>query len=470
MEAADLAYAGIARQAELVRSGDVSPAELVELYLRRIEQIDPLLNSFRVVFAERALAEARLAEGRRGAGGAGSDRPLLGVPVAVKDNLDLAGEVTTHGSSAFGAPARRDAEIVRRLKQAGAIIIGKTHLSELAILPWTETAAWGMTRNPWDPGRSAGGSSGGSGAAVAAGLVGAASASDGGGSIRVPAAVNGLFGLKPQRGRVSLMPDAQHWHGLSQAASVTRTVLDSALWLDAVAGPAAGDAHTAPAPDRPFAEYARSSPGRLRIAVSAKPATLVRVSPVVRRALDETAETLRSLGHDVRPAEPDFGFTEALFSPRWLRGIRDDVERMAHPERLERHTRSLARLGRLIGAGALRRALDAEGAWARRVNRPLEDNDLMLMPTMPQPANPPGRYQGRSLPITLRGATEVVAFTCPWNVTGQPAASFPATATDAGVPIGMQLVARPNDEGTLLSVAAQLEAEIGWAERRPPVD
>jgi amidase len=465
MEAADLAFAGLARQAELIRSGEVSPSELVELHLRRIDAIDPLLNSFRVVFAERATAEARLAEGRRGAG---ESRPLLGVPIAVKDNLDLAGEVTTHGSNAFGGAARRDSEIVRRLKQAGAIIIGKTHLSELAIFPWTETSAWGMTHNPWDRGRSAGGSSGGSGAAVAAGLVAAASASDGGGSIRVPAAVNGLFGLKPQRGRVSLMPDAQHWHGLSQAASVTRTVLDSALWLDAVAGPAAGDAHSAPPPDRPFADYARTVPGRLRIAVSLKPATRARVAPVVRRAVEETAELLRRLGHDVRPANPDYGLLEPIFSPRWLRGIRDDIERLPYPERLERSTRQIGGLARFVSDAALRRALAAEAPRARRMNRVLEDHDLLLTPTMPEPANPLGRYQGRSLPIAFRGASEVVAFTSPWNVTGQPAASLPAPVTDGGVPVGVQLVGRANDEGTLLSVAAQLEAEIGWPERRPP--
>src|SRR3954451_22597658 len=254
MDSDDLAFAGLARQADLVRAGEVSPVELVELHLRRIERLEPRLNAFRVVFAERALAEARQAEGRRGAGG---ERPLLGVPVAIKDNVDVAGEHTSMGSHAYGPPAQADAEVVRRLKAAGAIVIGKTMLSELAIWPWTEPAAWGMTRNPWAVDeRTAGGSSGGSGSAVAAGMVGAAYASDGGGSIRIPASVAGLFGLKPQRGRVSLMPHPQHWHGLSQAASVTRRVLDSALWLDAVAGPAAGDAHSAPPPERPFAEAA----------------------------------------------------------------------------------------------------------------------------------------------------------------------------------------------------------------------
>src|SRR3712207_4955343 len=207
MDELDLAYAGIARQAELIRAGEVSPVELVELYLRRIERLEPRLNAFRIVFAERALAEARQAEGRTGAG---DGRPLLGVPVAVKDNLDVAGEVTTHGSRAFGGPAAADSEVVRRLRAAGAIVIGKTHLSELAIFPWTETTTWGLTFNPWADDRTVGGSSGGSGSAVAAALVGAAYASDGGGSIRIPAAANGLFGLKPQRGRITLMPDPQH--------------------------------------------------------------------------------------------------------------------------------------------------------------------------------------------------------------------------------------------------------------------
>src|SRR4051795_7959458 len=180
MEDLDLAYAGIARQAELIRSGEVSPVELVELCLRRVERIDQRLNAFRVVFGERALAEARQAEGRSGAGG---DRPLLGVPVAVKDNLDVAGEVTTYRSRAYGAPAAADSEVVRRLRAAGAIVVGKTHLSELAVFPWTARPDSGMAYNPWRGGRTAGGSSGASGSAVAAGLVGAAYASDGGGSI-----------------------------------------------------------------------------------------------------------------------------------------------------------------------------------------------------------------------------------------------------------------------------------------------
>ncbi|MEA2428993.1 MAG: amidase [Thermoleophilaceae bacterium] len=468
MDSQDLAFAGLARQAELVRDGEISPVELVELHLRRIERLEPRLNAFRVVFAERALADARQAEGRRGAGG---ERPLLGVPVAVKDNIDVAGEVSAMGTHAGGAPAQADSEIVRRLRAAGAIIVGKTHLSELAIFPWTETATWGMTRNPWAiDERSAGGSSGGSGSAVAAALVPGASASDGGGSIRVPASVNGLFGLKPQRGRVSLMPDAQHWHGLSQAGSVTRSVLDTALWLDVVSGPAAGDAHSAPAPERSFVEAASTPPGKLRIAVSAKPATRARVHSLVRRALDDTAATLRSLGHDVGEADPEYGLLEPLFFPRWAAGVYDDVQALPHPERVERRTKHVARVGRILRGGPLKRALAGEAARAAQINKIFDDFDLLLTPTLPRPPWPLGRYENRTIATNIAGASEIVAFTSVWNMTGQPAASLPAAVTDDGVPIGMQLISRPNDEATILSVAAQLEAEIAWPERRPPLD
>jgi amidase len=468
MDPLDLAFAGVARQADLIRSGEVSPLELVELYLRRIERLEPRLNAFRVVFADRAMAEARLAEGRRGAGG---DRPLLGVPVAVKDNVDVAGEYTTMGSHAYGGPATADAEVVQRLKRAGAIVVGKTMLSELAIFPWTEPAAWGMTRNPWAVDeRTAGGSSGGSGSAVAAGLVAGAYASDGGGSIRIPASVAGLFGLKPQRGRVSLMPDAQHWYGLSQAGAVTRTVLDTAVWLDAVAGPAPGDAHAAAPLDRTFTEAATSAPPKLRIAMSLKPAVPARVHPLVRRAVEETAETLRSLGHTVTEADPDYGVLQPLFFPRWASGVYDDMRRLPHPERLERKSRATARIGRLLRGAPLKRALAGEAARARQINRIFDSHDLLLTPTLPIPPWELGKFEGRSYPAIMAGANEAVPFTTPWNMTGQPAASLPAALTDGGVPIGVQLIARPNDEATIVSVAAQLEAEIGWPDRRPPVD
>src|SRR3954468_5798932 len=199
--AADPVFAGLARQAELIAAGEISSQELVGACLERIARLDPLLNAFRIVLAERALAEAAQADGRRGSG---DHRPLLGVPVAIKDDTDVAGELTTHGTSAYGAPAAEDAEVVRRLRAAGAVIVGKTNVPELEITPFTESPTFGATRNPWDLNRTPGGSSGGSAAATAAGLVGGALGSDGGGSIRIPAGCCGLFGLKPQRDRVPM--------------------------------------------------------------------------------------------------------------------------------------------------------------------------------------------------------------------------------------------------------------------------
>ena len=247
----DVAFAGAARQAEMVRAKEVSPRELVELYLERIERIDPGLNAYRTVFGERALAEADEAGKRLGGSG---EAPLLGVPVAIKDNVDYAGEITAHGTAAYGAPAAEDSHVVRKLREAGAIVIGKTNLPELAIYGFTESPTWGDTRNPWDPSRTCGGSSGGSGVATAAGLCAIAHATDGAGSIRYPSAYCGLFGLKPQRNRVSLTPDREHWHGLSVSGCVSRSVIDTALYLDAIARLGTRRLR--------FAAAARSPPGR----------------------------------------------------------------------------------------------------------------------------------------------------------------------------------------------------------------
>src|SRR5271155_918440 len=263
MDAVELAYAGIARQAQLIAAGEISSRELVEVYLARIERFDVKLNAFRIVLGERARLEADQADARRGAGG---KRPLLGVPIAVKDDIDVAGEVTPYGTNAQEAPARADAEVVRRLREAGAVIIGKTNVPELTLWPFTETATHGATRNPWDAQRAPGGSSGGSAAAVAAGLVGAALGSDGAGSIRIPAAWCGLFGLKPQRGRVSMAPRTRCWHGLSVNGVLTRTVADTALFHDVASGAIDVDADRVPAPEVPFAQAAATPPGRLRIA------------------------------------------------------------------------------------------------------------------------------------------------------------------------------------------------------------
>jgi amidase len=464
----DLAFAGAAKQAEMVQVGEVSPTELVRLCLDRIERLDPRLNSFRSVFAEKALLEAEQAEARlRG----GDERPLLGVPIAIKDCVDVAGDVTTYGTDGFTEPAKADSEIVRRLREAGAVLVGKTTLPELAICGFTETATWGVTRNPWDPQRTPGGSSGGSAAAVAAGLVPIALATDGAGSIRIPAASCGLVGLKPQRGRVSLAPSIQHWNGLSAYNCVSRTVQDTALWLDLVSGGSKEPGAPGP-PERPFAESARTSPGKLRIAWSTAPpraAAPPTVSNVAKGAVGETAELLQSLGHEIAQSDPEWGGIGNNVTPRYLRGIAEDFTTVPHPERLERRTRGFARLGSLIPDGLFEQARRAEATDAARVNAIFDIHDVLMTPVMGGTALPVRRWEGRGALRTVLGMSRFYPFCVPWNHLGNPAMSVPAGFAADGMPLAVQIVGRPGDEATLLSLAAQLEAERPWADRRPPI-
>ena len=464
----DVAFAGAARQAELIRAGEVSPRELVTLYLKRIAQIDSKLNAFRVVRAEQALAEAAKLEIRRGSG---EEAPLLGVPIAVKDTQDVAGEVTTIGTGAVDQPAREDSEIVRRLRAAGAIVIGKTNLPELAFAMFTESPSWGITRNPWDPTRVPGGSSGGSGAAVAAGLAPAATGSDGAGSIRIPAAYCSLFGLKPQRGRIPLDPVVEHWHGMSVNGYLTRSVLDNAILMDATAGGGLAPRKPLP-PRRPFAEAAREKPESLRIAVSPKVARAL-APPMLdgrcRQALEETAELLGSLGHRVSWRDPDYGGVGNHVSVLYMRGIADDARSLPHPERLGRHMRQLARLGALFPNASVRRAKALIPKHAARIDRIFDHCDVLVTPTIGEPPVPVGKWESRPGLWTLAGMTRRTGFTPPWNYLGNPAAAVPAGFTAEGLPLSIQLVGRPDDEATLLSLAAQIEAERPWADRRPPI-
>jgi amidase len=467
MDATDLAFAGIARQAALIAAGEISSRELVELYLERIGRLDPTLNSFRTVLGHRALLEADQADARRGAGG---ERPLLGVPIAIKDDIDVAGEVTAFGTNAHGAPVRADAEVVRRLREAGAVIIGKTNVPELCVWPFTETATFGATRNPWDLQRAPGGSSGGSAAAVAAGLVGAALGSDGAGSIRIPAAWCGLFGLKPQRGRVSMAPRSRAWYGLSVNGVLCRTVADTALFHDVASGAIDVDEDRAPAPAIPFSQSAATAPGRLRIAFSTRvPAGVIsKLDGDAERALRDTVELLRSLGHEVSERDPDYGLgTLSALIPRYVRGVSEDARALPHPERLERRTRGMARLGALIPPMLLERALAGEAEFARRLNGVFEDHDVLITPATAAPPPPIGRLEGRGAVWTLNAVAGWVPYNGVWNVTGQPAAAVPAGLGSDGLPRAVQIVGRANDEATLLSLAAQIEAERPWAQRRP---
>ncbi len=489
MDSTELAFAGIARQAELIAAGEVSSRELVECCLERIDRYNPQLNAFRIVFAERALMEADQADARRRAGSAPAERPLLGVPIAVKDEFDVAGELTTFGTNAYGEPAREDSEIVRRMRAAGAIVIGKTHMPELGAVPWTESPTWGATRNPWRLDHSPGGSSGGSAAAVAAGLVGAALAGDGGGSIRFPAAYCGLFGLKTQRGRVPLAPHLDAWHGLCVNGVLARSVRDTALFYDAIAaGPS--DPGAAEVPPSSFLAALGAGGGRagggsdpspssgvaakrpLRIALAAKlpPSPLTKLHPENRAALDETVALLRGLGHEVVEREIDYGplVPPPEFTAIYLRSIHEEAATFAHPERLQRHIRTLARLGGMLPAGAADWAVARRDDYTARVNAPLVDHDVMLMPVSPAPPPKIGAREGLGWLRTALAASATVPYAAPWNFTGQPACSVPAGFAADGLPRAVQLVGRPNDEATLVALAAQIEAERPWAQDRPP--
>jgi amidase len=464
----ELAFAGAARQAEMVRAGEVSPKELVELYLERIGRLDPQLNSFRKVFAEKARLEAEQAEARVRAG---EERPLLGVPIAIKDEVDVAGEVNSHGTDAFTEPAKDDSEMVRRLREAGAIVIGLTRLPEMAICGFTESATFGVTRNPWDPQRTPGGSSGGSGSAVAAGLVPIASAGDGAGSIRIPAASCGLFGLKPSRGRASLAPLTEGWRGMAVLGCVSRNVLDTALWLDVISGPSQ-EAEAPPPPEQPFVEAAKRSPGKLRVAYSTlapRAAAPPKVSEEPKQAVADAAELLGSLGHEVEQRDPQWGSIGDSITARFLKGVSETVEEVPHPERLERRTRGFGRLGKALPEALYERVMARRPVEQARVNAIFDSVDVLVMPVMGGTALPVRRWEGKGALQTVLGMSRFYPYCVPWNHLGNPAMSVPFGFGADGLPLAVQVIGRPGEEATLLSLAAQIEAERPWADRRPSI-
>jgi amidase len=448
-----LAFAGASRLAELLRAGETSPRELVDLFLDRIERLDPELNAFRKVLPERARLEADQATARLRAG---DDRPLLGVPVAIKDEMGVQGEVRADGSNASGGPEPEDWDVVRRLRAAGAVVIGLTSVPEMTIWPWTESTTYGVTRNPWDLQRSPGGSSGGSAAAVAAGLVPLATASDGGGSIRIPAACCGLVGLKPQRDRISYAPLDGHWHGLSALGFLARSVEDAALAYEAVTG-------------EPYVAAAAQEPSGLRIALSLKvpPGVLSKVDPEVARATRQTADVLRSLGHTVVERDPDYGLAAMNFSARYLRGVHDDAQAKPHPERLEARTKAMVRLGRLTGQRGLDRAMAALPQDIARITAIFDDVDVVLTPSLATLPVPVGRYAAAGAVRSLRGASKLTPFCAIWNHTGNPAIAVPAGLSASGLPLSAQLVGPEDGEGALLALGAQLQRAQGWTELRP---
>jgi amidase len=458
----DLAFAGPGEIVELVQSGEIRPRELVELYLRRIEALNPQLNAFRTTMPEQALADAAEVP---------TDGLLAGVPIAVKGDTQVAGQVTTHGSKSYGPAEQADAEIVRRLRAAGAIPIGITNVPELTIFPWTASDATGVTRNPWDVERTPGGSSGGSAAAVAAGMVPCATGSDGGGSIRIPAACCGLVGMKPTRGRVSKMPEGEHWLGLSTFGPLARTVSDSALMLDAMHGTIEGDAHRLPPFTGRYVDAAATPPGRLRIAVSRKlPSGLIAsLSADQRGAWEQTASLLTEMGHDVIERDPAYGMAGMVFTQTWLRGIYEDTLEVPDRTRLEPITRRMAATGRLLVSD--RRAGKLRGAsrvrLAARMLAMWDEVDVLMTPGLATTAiDAKGGYGGGAL-RAFNISARFTPWTAVFNVTGQPAVAIPAGFGSDGLPLSVQLVGRIGAEDTLYSLAGQIEAARPWADRRP---
>jgi amidase len=455
-------------QGRALADGEVSSRELTERSLGRIEATQPTLNAFRVACAEQALLDAAEADRRLAAG---ERAPLLGVPVAIKDDVDLAGQETPFGCAGRHRKAERDAEPVRRLREAGAIVVGKTNAPEVGQWHFSETEAFGATRNPWHLEHTPGGSSGGAAAAVAAGIVAGAMGSDGAGSIRIPAAWTNLVGLKPQRGRVSTWPDAEAFNGLSCYGPLARSSADAALLLDVLAGNVPADRHHVPAPAEPFALAADRPPRPLRIALSfATPvAAPGKVDPQHRAAVEALATTLAELGHEVEQRDPDYGLVGAALIPRGMSAVDAWLsERQVDRSQLEPRTRVHARMGRLLGGAPRRAAHAAELPLRRRMGGIFDRADLVLTPTTAEPPPRVGRFEGRGYWATSTAASAACPFAWPWNVVGWPAISVPAGFTAGGLPIGAQLVGPAESEALLLSLSAQLEAVRRWHEQRPP--
>lgn len=411
------------------------------------------------MLAEAARAEAAERDARADTDDPG---PLHGVPVAVKEEIDVAGAVTTFGGEANHTPAAADAEVVRRLRAAGAVVVGKTAMPEFGAYPYTESVSRGLTRNPWDRTRSPGGSSGGSAVAVATGMVPVALGGDGGGSIRVPAAWCGVFGLKPRRGRVSTAPWPHLWWMLGTCGPLTRSVRESAVVYDVISGSMPTDrfpAATTPA----FTAAVDRDPGRLRIGWSLRSTSPgIRPHRINAAAVHDTVQLLSSLGHQVREVDPGYPDPTALFMTQYLASIRTEAGLVERPELLERRTRTLCRMGAWVTPRVLDRAFRATETLSGKVNRVFDDTDVLITPVTANRPPRVGVLGGIGVNHALVRSMPAVTYTALWNLAGNPAASVPRGLGPDGLPLAVQLVGRTDDEPTLISLAAQIEAAEPW--------
>ncbi len=470
----ELAFLDATAQAELIRRKELTPLELVDAAIARIERLNPTLNAVITPMFElgRAAAQRALPDG-----------PFRGVPFLLKDLLATYAGVPMALGSAFlkGFVPQQDSELVARLKRAGLIIVGKANTPEFGILPTTEPRAFGPSRNPWALQRTTGGSSGGSAVAVAAGMVPMAHANDGGGSIRIPASCCGVFGLKPTRGRNTLAPEfGDIMNGLVAEHGVTRSVRDSAALLDATSGPALGDPYNPPAPARPFAQEVGADPGKLRIAFTTTAATGAPIHADCVRAVHEAAELCAQLGHHVEEGAPrvDAELLGKAFAVVWSVGVAGNVEgaalamqRQPVPEQFEELTWELYQRGRVLSGPMYLGAVMMLQQIARHIAQFFTAYDIWLTPTLAEPPLPLGSFDAQpgNPMYGYQRAVAFVPFTPLCNVTGQPAMSMPLHWNAEGLPVGTHFVARFGDEAALFRLAAQLEAARPWAARRPPI-
>ena len=448
----ELRWVGGGATAARVRAGELTPREVVAAALARIDQAEPVLNAFIRVRHEEALAEADAVAERLAAG---EYLPLAGVPIAVKDEVPMEGVVVTKGSRGYTKPSTVDADVIKLVRAAGAVIVGATRTPELCLVCFTESELGGVTRNPWDPTRTPGGSSGGSAAAVAGGLVPLALGADGGGSIRIPAAWCGLPGLYATPGAVADAPMGATWTGFVSHGGFGRSIADTALLADVLFKEQRG-----------FAAAIKEPPAPLRIATSLDRAINQpipqggKVDAPWSRAMDLTATLLSELGHTIGEAKLDFGQSANKFTVRYLVSAREDVAALDDPTAIEPVARTAARMGKLV-----RRLMP----WAMntapelaKLERSLEGFDLLLTPAAPCSAPPVGEWHGKSGLLTILAASRRVSFLNQWNLHGWPGISIPAGVDADGRPVAVLLTGRPGSEDLLLKVAAQVEAVRPW--------
>jgi len=451
---------------ELVRRKEVRPREVAEFFLARVEKLNPQLGAFMTVTAERALADAARIEKMSAADAA--RLPLFGVAYSLKDLLWTKDIRTTFGSKNYEnwhAPA--DAELAVRLANSGGILLGKTTTPEFGLRPTTEGGLCPPARNPWNLEHTAGGSSGGSAAAVAAGLHPVAQGSDGGGSVRIPAACCGLVGIKPSRGRITRAPqEGEAWAGLSTTGPIARRVRDAALMLDAMAGAMPGDPYAARPPARPFVEEVSAHPKNLRLAVINRSA-LGAVDAETLAGLESACGVFREMGHRVEPLTLDPGAQLGKYA-RVIVGASVSALNIPNPDLLDPVVRGSYEWGAKISAADYIRAVTGMHNASREIVHALMPYDALIAPTLTRPAVRLGSLP--SNPAT--GADEIyawIAFTFPFNSTGQPAISIPNGLNKAGLPLAIQLVGRPGDEAGIIALAAEFERARPWKDKHPPI-